>query len=98
MFRRISGRADFALCQQLHYLQVATQKLARAYLSSPRGDPPPRTHPALSRFLRLRKGRPELRQRMGYGGNYVACCAYIDSLMNVATRVESRRPLERASG
>ena len=80
------------VCQQLHYLQMSTEKLAKA-LSCPQGNAPPKTtHAALARFLRISKGRPELRRDLGYEGNYNAFVSYIDSLLPLAEKIEALAP------
>ncbi len=93
VFREFKRRADVAMCQKLHYLQMATEKLAKAFLSPPTGQPPPRVHTALVRFLQISKGRPELRRKLGYAGNYHAYCSYINSLLGVAERIERLAPV-----
>ena len=44
-------RSGTAHCHLLHYLQMATEKLSKAYLWRS-GNPPPRTHTGFVRFLR----------------------------------------------
>jgi len=43
-------------CHMLHYLQMATEKLSKAYLWRS-GTPPPRSHVGFMRFLRALLGR-----------------------------------------
>lgn len=93
VFREFKKRADVAMCQKLHYLQMATEKLAKAFLSPPSGERPPRVHKALARFLRISKGRPEIRRKLGYERNYRAYCIYIDSLLDLAERIERLAPV-----
>lgn len=94
VFREFKGRTDIAMCQKLHYLQMATEKLAKAFLSSATGGRPPRVHTALVRFLKMSKGRPDIRRRLGYAGkNSPAYCSYIDSLLDVAGRIERLAPV-----
>lgn len=93
VFREFKGRADVAMCQKLHYLQMATEKLAKAFLSPPAGQPPPRVHSALVRFLQMSKRRPEIRCQLGYEGNNNASCSYIDSLLDVAGQIERLAPV-----
>lgn len=80
------------ISQQLHYLQMATEKLAKALSCGHRNDPPKTTHAALGRFLRISKGRPELRRDLGYEGNYNAFVSYIDSLLPFAEKIEGLAP------
>ena len=48
-------------CHQLHYWQMATEKLGKAYFCKP-GSPPPRTHTTLVLFLRSLGGVPQTRR------------------------------------
>lgn len=45
-------REGLGQCHTLHYLQMVTEKLSKAYLWRA-GHPPPRTHAAFVQFLRL---------------------------------------------
>jgi len=45
-------RDGMAPCHALHYLQMATEKLAKAYLWRS-GSPPPKSHAGFAKFLRL---------------------------------------------
>lgn len=93
VFREFKKRTDVAMCQKLHYLQMATEKLAKAFLSPPNGGCPPRVHTALAKFLRISKGRREIRRQLGYGENYHAYCLYIDNLIDIAERIEHLAPV-----
>jgi len=81
-----------AKCQQLHYLQMATEKLAKAFLCGPGNMPPEISHIALTKFLRVIKGRPEIRKNLGYAKNHVVFAAYIDSLLPIAGQIENLAP------
>ena len=64
-------RNGAAACHQLHYLQMVTEKLAKAYFWES-GNPPRRTHAVLVQFLRSLGGVPQSkRQRitdaLGFG-------------------------------
>ena len=80
------------VAQQLHYLQMATEKLAKALSCGHGKEPPKTTHAALGRFLRISKGRPELRRDLGYEGNYQAFVSYVDSLLPFAEKIEGLAP------
>jgi len=86
------NRARKPACQRLHYLQMATEKLAKAFLCSRKDRPPKPTHAAFVRLLKVIKGRPEIRSKLGYGGNYSAFVSYIDSILDLAERIESLAP------
>lgn len=80
------------LCHRLHYLQMATEKLAKSYLCSSKGNPP-KTHYAFVYFLKFTKKRPDIREQFGYGNNYNAYASYIDSLINLAEKIEKLAPI-----
>lgn len=81
-----------AECQQLHFLQMATEKLAKAFLCGLDNAPPKTSHDALTKFLRVIKGRPEIRKKLGYAKNHVAFASYIDSLLPIAGQIENLAP------
>ena len=49
-------RAGVHECHMLHYLQMAAEKISKAYLWRS-GSPPPRSHVGLMRFMRALLGR-----------------------------------------
>lgn len=81
------------LCHRLHYLQMASEKLAKACLCRPGGGHPGTTHHVQERMLRVLKGRPDVRRCLGYGEDCLAYCRYIDSLLPVARAVENLAPV-----
>jgi hypothetical protein len=93
VFRTLNDQRQ-PLCHKLHYLQMASEKLAKGFLCDPNGaNPHRRTHYAFVNFLKVSKGRPDLRNRLGYGHNYKAYSAYIDSLLPLAERIEKLAPV-----
>ena len=93
MFESLNEAKD-PLCHKLHFLQMATEKLAKAYLCDWKSGPPKKTHLGLVDFLKRSKGRRELRRKLGYGDkkNYAAYVTYIDSLLDIAGKVERLAP------
>ena len=87
-------RLDKPKCHQLHYLQMATEKLAKAYMCkrAKKDEPPKTVHAALSKFLRFSKDFSHLRQQMGYHHNYMAYCGYINSVIPIAEAIENLAP------
>ena len=51
-------RQGAAECHQLHYLQMVTEKLGKAYFWRS-GSPPPKSHVSLVRFLQALDDRPQ---------------------------------------
>jgi hypothetical protein len=82
------------ISQQLHYLQMATEKLAKALSRGHRNDPPKTTHAALGKFLRLSKSRVHRKPQrdLDYAGNHNAFVSYIDSLLPFADKIEALAP------
>lgn len=57
--------SGIAKCHALHYLQMVTEKIAKAYFWR-LGSPPPRNHAGFVQFLRfLGQTRPSERERIG---------------------------------
>ncbi len=52
-------KQDAAPCHQLHYLQMVTEKLGKAYFWRT-GSPPPVSHVSFVRFLQLLDDRPRV--------------------------------------
>jgi hypothetical protein len=55
MAKKLRRQGD-ATCHWLHYLQMATEKLAKGYTCSELGNAPPHTHSGFTRFIQ--KGAP----------------------------------------
>lgn len=87
------NKSRVALCHRLHYLQMASEKLAKSFLCHGKHKPYPKTHYALVRFLKRTKKSQSVSRLMGYTNNHLAYCSYIDSLLDVATRVEDLAPV-----
>jgi hypothetical protein len=94
MFQTLN-KSPLPICHKFHYLQMASEKLAKAYLCGWIGGPPKKTHKGLVDFLKRSKARPELRRKLGYHGkrNYGAYVAYIDSLLGIAGQIEGLAPM-----
>ena len=81
-------------CHRLHYLQMVAEKLAKAMLTAPgSAAPAPTSHAAFVRMLRVLKSRPEIRRRLGYRDS-ATFKKYIDSLLNLAERIERLSPTQ----
>ena len=89
MFSLIRNQAP--LCQSLHYLQTATEKMAKGFLTQPGGSRYGRTHDAFVRFMRASKARLEFQTacRFTRPSQFIA---YIDSLLDIVQRIEDLSP------
>ena len=76
-------------CQVLHYLQMSTEKLARAYLW--KQDTVKRSHAAFSKFLRSLAGDDRVRIELGYKGR-AQWDAKLDGIASLAEQVQQLAP------
>jgi hypothetical protein len=83
---------DVEHCHHLHYLQMVSEKLAKGILT-PSGSmtPAPMSHVMFVRMLKAIKGRPDIRQQLGYRSVDVFR-SYIDSLLDLAWKIERLSP------
>ncbi len=63
IFLFLEGRES---CHRLHYLQMSTEKLAKAFFWGTKTPPDLQSHSVLSRFLRAIASRSDVRQALGY--------------------------------
>jgi len=99
------ARADYAMflslesaqrvpalrCHALHFLQMATEKLAKAHLTNGR-EPPPAIHQAFLRFLRdVARVDPNIRAGLGMR-NRESHLRYLKSLEPIARQIEALAP------
>jgi hypothetical protein len=68
---RILRRAGVSPCHQLHYLQMVTEKLGKAYFWR-KGTPPPKSHASFVRFMqalddRSSNDRERIAKFLGFG-------------------------------
>lgn len=91
LFERLAAlRAE--ACHRLHYFQMVTEKLAKAWLTGPEaGRPPKPVHAAFVRMLQVIKSQPAVRRQLGYERADVFK-KYVDSLLELARRIEALAP------
>src|SRR6266540_1571915 len=88
---KLLNRQHVAFCHQLHYLQMATEKLAKGFLCEPsRSKPPNQVHEALLRFLRIAKTMPFLARECGYSPAQFR--RFIEGLYSIAEEIEKLAP------
>ncbi|MDQ2730314.1 MAG: hypothetical protein M3Y56_01530 [Armatimonadota bacterium] len=90
-YLELSKRDEVPVCYQLQYLQMATEKLAKSFLSSAAGTRPPRVHDAFVEFVTVAKRRDDLRRLSGYTKSS-QFRAYVSSLLPKAREVEDLSP------
>ncbi|MFH1113182.1 MAG: hypothetical protein V1792_04615 [Pseudomonadota bacterium] len=87
------NESRYPVCHKLHYLQMATEKLAKGCLCEITGNSPPqKTHFAFVRFLRYTKSHPLGKKRLGFAQKKQAYSAYVDSLIPTAYKIERLAP------
>jgi hypothetical protein len=85
-------RRNACMADRLHFLQMATEKLARGYLAAPASPAPPTlTHTGIVRMFQHLKSDLALRQRLGYT-HARSFSRYLDSLLGIAGQIQSLAP------
>ena len=79
------------LCHQLHYLQMATEKLAKAHRCPPGNTPPAMVHNMFVRFLQTCRRMPQLQDAMGFA-KARGFPDYVDHLLPKAQQIEELAP------
>ena len=85
-----------AFCQQLHYLQMTTEKLAKGFATSPGGPQQPKVHRSYANFIQQIKRRPELHRLLPSGSKQVS--KYVDGLLPYAYLIENLAPANASDG
>lgn len=99
VFKQFSAAGSrVAVCHRLHFLQMATEKLAKSFLVGDSSEPPRQTHQALVTFLRVVSSRPEIRVRLKFGNDPKQFRAYINKLVPLAARIEDLAPAGGKTG
>ncbi len=85
-------KTPFPHCHALHYLQMATEKLAKAYLVAGRTDTKivRSTHHGLTRFFQLVSRNKGLQEEMEMTAKQLS--AYIQQLLPLAFEIENLAP------
>jgi len=91
IMRKLEGdRMPYA--HRLHYLQMATEKLGKGWMTKANAkEHPPASHQAFVRMLQVMKGQPHVRRQLGYN-NRDHFSAYINSLLDFALAVQNLAP------
>ena len=83
-------------CHQLHFLQMATEKLGKGFAPAPDGGQPVKVHRAFVGFLRSVKGSVQLRQACDCGPGQIN--SYITALLPLARQIEDLAPSNANDG
>ena len=87
---KLLGQAGVPFCHQLHYLQMATEKLAKGFGTPSSGPQPPKVHRAFVRLMQSVKSDPIMRRACNCGPGQID--AYIASLLPAARAIEDLAP------
>ena len=88
--------ASAPFCQRLHYLQMATEKLAKGFATEPGGPSQPKVHRGYVQFLQQIKRRSELQFLCQCSARQIT--PYIDGLLPYARLVEDLAPANANNG
>ncbi len=88
----LAGDSSVPPCHELHYLQMATEKLSKAFLLASTSNPSKMKHghSAFVKFLRTASRSPALAQSLGMHGRQLK--SHLDALKPVAFEVERLAP------
>ena len=90
--RRRLAASDLPECHELHYLQMVTEKLAKAYQpEAADGGPPAPTHVAFVKLLRSVGRSSSMARVMGFDGTR-RFRLHVEGLLPLAARVEALAP------
>src|SRR5687768_10576986 len=89
MFQKLHVAEQIPSCHALHFFQMATEKLAKALMAT-KLDPPPRTHHAFLKFLRICRSDSDLMQTFQMKSAQYR--SYIQSLLPLAQQIEMLAP------
>jgi hypothetical protein len=89
-------RHQAPFCHQLHFLQMATEKLGKGFATAPSGTQPLKVHRAFVGLLRSVKSSVQLQRSCHCGTGQVD--AYIISLLPLARMIEDLAPSNANDG
>jgi hypothetical protein len=92
VYRHLNAKGC-ALCHQLHYLQMTTEKLAKGFQCPIGGAPYPKTHRAFMKFMQNIKQRPILYFGRLQFKSRNQFSSHIQSLLPIADLIEKLAPV-----
>jgi hypothetical protein len=93
MYQRLSAMPEVEVCHPLHYLQMAGEKIAKAYRFRDTDTPDERLtteHVAFSQFIESYLGSPEMKQR--YAGKHEKLREIVKLARKLARAIEKLTP------
>jgi hypothetical protein len=90
LFEELRNRSRREACHELHYLQMATEKLAKAFLWGTR-TPPRQTHVSLVQFLRRIGTSRRVRDALEFG-RQEQLAAWVRGVLPLAYLIERLAP------
>ena len=93
VFLALQKLPDIALCHRLHYLQMATEKMAKGFLTPPGAGPYDFTHKAFRAFVPVALANKRIRARLGMSDQYEACRLFLNNTIKpLAEAVQNLSP------
>jgi hypothetical protein len=93
VFRQLKKLPQLPVCHRLHYLQMATEKLAKSFLLVGDGALNKKSHLVLVPFLRLLVNRPDIRPLLTWGDDPRRFTAYMRKwIIPIAEQIQNLAP------
>jgi hypothetical protein len=93
VFKHFSRQSSpVAICHRLHYIQMASEKLVKSFLTLGSDEVPKKTHSGLLLFLRTLRSNPFVRSRLGFSDKHQKFDAYLKGLQPVAEAIDLLAP------
>lgn len=96
VFERLRGQGDLPACHALHYLQMSTELLGKAYLW--RSGPQKATHKAFVRLLQSLASDSEAQAALGHHGRRAEWRTRLRSAIALADEIERLAPALAGEG
>ncbi|TDU66182.1 hypothetical protein EI77_03921 [Prosthecobacter fusiformis] len=93
VFIHLKAQPQIPMCHRLHYLQMATEKLAKFFMLTGNESLDEKSHLVLVSFLRMLPSRPEIRDRLKFSNNPKQFKSYIDKIIPWAERIQNLVPV-----
>ena len=92
IFKVLESVPDTPLCHRLHYLQMATEKLAKGFLTPPNGGAFEYTHKVFKAFLSVALSNQAIRSQVGMTNQYAAYRSYLREMTPLAETIQNLSP------
>jgi len=90
MFKKLRSE-NHPLCHQFHFLQMACEKLGKAYITPPFSTPE-MSHKTFANLVQYLKSSPEIKRYLGYQDRNDQYRQFLSGLLPLATEIENLVP------